>query len=80
VLFYEQMAALLARHGFVRERHMTPREFAEATGLEEVRLITECYNGTRFGGRLDEETEREVTSAMGRLAVRLRREKVRAKR
>jgi protein-glutamine gamma-glutamyltransferase len=68
VLFYEQMLALLARRGFVRESHVTPREFADLTGLEDVRTVTECYHRTRFGGVLDEETEREVAAALKRLA------------
>jgi hypothetical protein len=79
VLFYEQMTALLAPHGLARERHVTPREFADATGFDEVRVITEHYNRTRFGGSLDERAEREVASALAGLAARLRRGRARAK-
>jgi protein-glutamine gamma-glutamyltransferase len=75
VLFYEQMTALLAQRGLVRERHMTPREFADSTGMDEVRTVTEYYHRTRFGGVLDEETEREVGAALSGLAARLRRKK-----
>jgi transglutaminase-like putative cysteine protease len=75
--FYDQMAAMLARHGVVRKPYETPREFALGTGLEEVRAITEFYHRARFGGASDPGAEREAAEALSRLAARLRRGAVR---
>jgi transglutaminase-like putative cysteine protease len=71
--FYEQMSAMLARHGLVRQPHETPREFAASAGLEEVRTITEHYHRARFGNSTLEGADREVAEALSRLAARLRR-------
>lgn len=75
VVFYEQMAALLAGYGLARRPDETPREFAEATGLDEVRAITEHYHRARYGGASGAGDERDVAAAMSRLAARLRRER-----
>jgi transglutaminase-like putative cysteine protease len=50
VLFYEQMLAIASRGGLVKEASQTPIEFAERTGLDQVREITDLYNRIRFGG------------------------------
>jgi hypothetical protein len=50
VLFYEQMLAIAARAGLVKEPSQTPAEFADRTGLHQVREITDLYNSIRFGG------------------------------
>jgi transglutaminase-like putative cysteine protease len=50
VLFYEQMLAIAARAGLVKEPSQTPVEFADRTGLHQVREITDFYNSIRFGG------------------------------
>lgn len=73
ILFYEQMSSMLARHGLGREPHVTPREFAVACGIDEVRTITEHYHCVRFGGRTGRDVEREVAAALGRLATVLRK-------
>jgi hypothetical protein len=50
VLFYEQMLAIAARGGLVKDASQTPVEFAARTGLDQIREITDLYNKVRFGG------------------------------
>lgn len=73
VLFYEQMAAMLARNGIRREPAMTPREFAGECDLDEVRKITEHYHRVRFGGATVRSVERDVADALASLAATLRK-------
>lgn len=75
VLFYEQMSFVLSRYGIVRDPSQTPREFARATGYDEVVTITELYQRVRFGGVTDTAIERQVAIAMSGLASRLRSRK-----
>lgn len=49
VEFYERMEKVLAKHGFLREPHQTPLEFAFALEMPEAVKITEKYNRVRFG-------------------------------
>ena len=72
ILFYEQMAAMLARHGIVRQSSLTPREFAGECGIDEVRQITEQYHRVRFGKATIRSVEHDVAEALGRLATKLR--------
>jgi len=70
VLFYERMLAIARRAGIRKHPHQTPLEFASASGVAEVRQITELYNRVRFGGlRLNEEDIRRIS----RLTADLRR-------
>lgn len=73
VRFYEQMSSMLALHDIRRLPSQTPREFAEAVGIEDVREITEQYHRVRFGGVSIGTVEREVADALSRLAASLRR-------
>jgi protein-glutamine gamma-glutamyltransferase len=47
--FYERMERVLAKHGFRRQPHQTPLEFAFALDMPEAVSITEKYNRVRFG-------------------------------
>lgn len=60
VEFYERFLWVFAEKGIVRESHQTPLEFAYAVGSREAILITELYNGIRFGNKelSDEQRER----------------------
>lgn len=49
VEFYERMEKVLAKHGFQRQSHQTPLEFAFALEMPEAVSITEKYNRVRFG-------------------------------
>jgi len=57
ILFYERTLDLLAKRGFIKEAHLTPREFAkkiEAEAGEAFDSLTELfelYYRVRFGGR-----------------------------
>jgi hypothetical protein len=73
VLFYEQMTAILARHEIVRERDQTPKEFADACGIDEVRAITDYYHRVRYGGEPSADLERHVSGALSRLVGQLKR-------
>jgi protein-glutamine gamma-glutamyltransferase len=75
VRFYEQMLSMLSQHGIARERHETPREFAETCGIAEVSVLTDLYNRVRFGGALTAEVHREVDGALAGLAAGLRAKK-----
>lgn len=50
VLFYNEMLALLYRHGINKRPEQTPREFAQEVRIREVKMITDCYNAVRFSG------------------------------
>jgi transglutaminase-like putative cysteine protease len=68
VLFYEQMLAIAARRGMIKQPDQTPREFADATGLSQIREITTVYNRVRFGGaQLDEAEARRVSGLLSDL-------------
>lgn len=68
VLFYEQMLAIAARRGLIKQPHETPIEFAAASGLDQIREITAVYNRLRFGGdRLAEEEARRVSALLSEL-------------
>ncbi|MCS7080125.1 MAG: DUF3488 and transglutaminase-like domain-containing protein [Chloracidobacterium sp.] len=72
VLFYDEMAALLARAGYRRAPHQTPLEFAAAVGFEEVLTITQAYNQARYSAR-PEVDSRRIDRALQSLRRRLRR-------
>ncbi|HLG16359.1 MAG TPA: DUF3488 and transglutaminase-like domain-containing protein [Blastocatellia bacterium] len=68
VLFYEQMLAIAARRGLIKEPHQTPVEFAAASGFDQIREITAVYNRVRFGGiRLDDEEALRVSELLREL-------------
>lgn len=68
VLFYEQMLAVLARAGLVKQPDQTPVEFAAATGFRQVGEITALYNRVRFGGAaLDPSEARRIADLLAEL-------------
>lgn len=71
VEFYERMEKVLAKHGFVRQPHQTPLEFAFALRMPEAVSITEKYNRVRFGEKnLSGEEAREIESWLEKLEKR----------
>ena len=74
VLFYEQMLAIAARGRMIKRADQTPLEFAEVTGIEAIRRITQVYNRVRFGGvRLDEKEADDVSRSLAELRLAVRR-------
>jgi hypothetical protein len=71
VAFYDQMCAILARLGYVRALHQTPREFSRDCGIPEVEALTELYHRARYG----QENEESVRSEAARLLALLARGK-----
>ena len=68
VLFYEQMLAISARAGLLKQPEQTPLEFAMASGYLQIREITAVYNRVRFGGATLDETEtRRVSTLLSEL-------------
>ncbi|OGP32600.1 MAG: hypothetical protein A2X93_08075 [Deltaproteobacteria bacterium GWC2_56_8] len=66
--FYAEMLRTLKRRGLSRKPAETPLEFAERTGITEVKDITTALHIERYGGRRLTEAERgSVDAAMGRL-------------
>ncbi len=51
VEFYERMSRLLEERGLRRAISQTPLEFASATGIAQVEMITREYHRVRFGER-----------------------------
>ncbi len=49
VEFYERMQTLLTEKGYRREPFQTPLEFASGLNMPEAVMITNKYNGVRFG-------------------------------
>ncbi|MGI8812238.1 MAG: transglutaminase TgpA family protein [Pyrinomonadaceae bacterium] len=59
VEFYDRMQKVLSRKGIRRDASQTPIEFAATLGMPEAVMITQMYNGVRFGDQklTGEETE-----------------------
>jgi hypothetical protein len=71
ILFYQQMLAILGRHGLERKPYETPREFAERCDMDEVRKLTELYHQSRWSG-LGSVANHQVAETLTRLSARLR--------
>jgi hypothetical protein len=68
VQFYERLTSLMEQRGLLRERHLTPLEFAQTLKSNEALVITRAYNRVRFGGqRLSASEKKEVERALGAL-------------
>ena len=68
VEFYERMEKVLAKHGFQRQPHQTPLEFAFALNMPEAVSITEKYHRVRFGEKnLSGEESVEIENWLERL-------------
>jgi hypothetical protein len=68
VLFYEQMLAIAARAGLIKQPEQTPIEFAEGSGFSQIDEITAVYNRVRFGGaRLDDSDAKRISILLAEL-------------
>lgn len=68
IQFYERLISLMEQRGHLRDRHLTPLEFAKTLKSNEALLITRAYNRVRFGGqRLSASEKKEVERALGAL-------------
>ncbi|MCS6886438.1 MAG: DUF3488 and transglutaminase-like domain-containing protein [Acidobacteriota bacterium] len=71
ILFYNEMLALLHRHGFHKRPEQTPREFAAEVNFEEVTKITSIYNRVRYANSaLDTNERKEVEQLLAKLRSR----------
>ena len=58
----------MEQRGVLRDKHLTPLEFADTVKSNEVLLITRAYNRVRFGNeRLSASETKEVERALGAL-------------
>ncbi len=74
VLFYEQMLAISARAGLIKQPDQTPREFAAQSDLDQIREITAVYNRVRFGGaQLTQGETRHLALLLAELKKTVRR-------
>jgi transglutaminase-like putative cysteine protease len=65
VQFYERLISLMEQRGVLRDKHLTPLEFADTLRSNEVLVITRAYNRVRYGGQKLSATERkEVERAL----------------
>ena len=65
VQFYERLISLMEQRGWLRDRHLTPLEFANLSKSSEVLVVTRAYNRVRFGGeKLSATEKREVERAL----------------
>ena len=60
---------LMEQRGVLRDKHLTPLEFAGNSKSSEIMVITRAYNRVRYGGeRLSTSEQREVERALVALA------------
>lgn len=65
IQFYERLISLMEQRGVLRDKHLTPLEFAKKLNSSEALVITRAYNRVRFGGqRLSASEKREVERAL----------------
>jgi len=65
VQFYERLVSLMEQRGVLRDKHLTPLEFANTLRSNDVMVITRAYNRVRFGGQKLSAIERkEVERAL----------------
>jgi len=65
IQFYERLTSLLEQRGLLRDRHLTPLEFARTLNSSEALLVTRAYNRVRYGGeRLSANEKKEVERAL----------------
>lgn len=65
VQFYERLMAAMEQRGVLRDKHLTPLEFADTVKSNEVLLITRAYNRVRFGKeKLSASETKEVERAL----------------
>jgi transglutaminase-like putative cysteine protease len=65
VEFYERLMSAMEQRGVLRDKHLTPLEFANTVKSNEVLLVTRAYNRVRFGNeRLSASETKEVERAL----------------
>lgn len=65
IQFYERLVSLMEQRGVLRDKHLTPLEFANTLRSNDVMIITRAYNRVRFGGQKLSAIERkEVERAL----------------
>jgi hypothetical protein len=68
VEFYKRLLNAMEQRGLLREKHLTPLEFANTLDQGPAMMITRAYNRVRFGGqRLTATERREIESALAAL-------------
>ncbi|HEV8368957.1 MAG TPA: DUF3488 and transglutaminase-like domain-containing protein [Pyrinomonadaceae bacterium] len=68
VQFYERLLTVMAHHGFKRDKHLTPLEFARQIGSRDAAQVTRAYNRVRFGNEEISTIEiREINRILQRL-------------
>jgi hypothetical protein len=66
--FYERLLSAMEQRGLLRDKHLTPLEFANTLGQGSAIMITRAYNRVRFGNqRLTATEKREIESALAAL-------------
>lgn len=69
--FYLEMEKALRKKGFMRLPNETPMEFAERTGLDDAKEITEAFHLVRYGGgALSKDDESRIKRALVRLGAK----------
>ena len=65
VEFYERLLSALEQRGLLRDKHLTPLEFANTLGPGPALMITRAYNRVRFGNqRLSAAEKRDIENAL----------------
>jgi hypothetical protein len=65
VQFYERLLNVMEQRGLLRDKHLTPLEFAKTLDSGQALMITRAYNRVRFGGqRLSTTEKREIERAL----------------
>jgi hypothetical protein len=65
VEFYERLLNAMEQRGMLRDKHLTPLEFAKTLDSGQVLMITRAYNRVRFGRqRLTATEKREIEKAL----------------
>ena len=68
VEFYERLLNVMEQRGLLREKHLTPLEFANKLVHSQAMMITRAYNRVRFGKqRLTATEKREIENALSEL-------------
>jgi hypothetical protein len=65
VHYYHRLLNAMEQRGLLRDKHLTPLEFAKTLDSGQALMITRAYNRVRFGGqRLSATEKREIERAL----------------
>lgn len=68
VQFYERLLNVMEQRGLLRDKHLTPLEFANTLDSGQALMITRAYNRVRYGNqRLSASEKREIERALSDL-------------